>query len=95
MNDKQTHGDKIRLKILDAGLAIWPDITPSNVAREAGMKSHASVLYHFPRAELKNAIAEHAVATECSKVIIQLIANGHKAIRKMTKEQRDKHFKAV
>lgn len=95
MTDKQTHGDKVRLKILEAGLKVWPDVTASSVARAGGFNSPNAVLYHFPRKTLKNAVAEHAVDTGCSKVIVQLIAHGHKATRKMTKEQRDKHFKAV
>lgn len=91
----EKHGDKVRLQILNAGLEIWPDITPSSVARAAGMKSHAAVLYHFPRNELKNAIAEHAIATGHSRVIIQLIARGHPATKKMSLAEKRRHFTTV
>jgi hypothetical protein len=87
------HGDKVKQKILDAGLTIWPDVSPSAVARAADLNSHAAVLYHFPRPKLKDAIAAHAVKSGCSKVIVHLISIGHKAVKDMTTAERNKHFK--
>lgn len=89
------HGDKIREKILNAGVEIWPDVTPSNIAKIAKLKSHSVVLYHFKSDELKNAVAEHAVNIGNSRVIVQLIAMKHKAVKKLNVRERNKHFKGV
>jgi AcrR family transcriptional regulator len=91
---KQTHGDKTRERILNAGVKLWPDITVSKVAREAGL-THAAVLYHFPSFNLKNKIAEHAISINESRVIVQLIASGHPAVGKMPVGERHSHFRSV
>lgn len=91
---EQTAGEKTRAKILKIGLGLWPNITLQAVADKIGM-THATVLYHFPGGSLKDAVAFHAVEKGNSRVIVQLIASNHPAIRKMSKAQRAKHFKAV
>lgn len=82
-------------RILDAGLTLWPNISARGVA--AAMKpkmAHPTVMYHFPD-NLEDAIARHAVETGCSRVIAQLIATNHKAIRKLSPAERTKHLKAL
>lgn len=91
---KQTHGDKTREKILNAGVKLWPEVSLSKVAREAGL-THAAVLYHFPMGTLKNRVAEHAIKTGDSRVIVQLIAARHPAIGKMPVGERHSHFRSV
>jgi AcrR family transcriptional regulator len=91
---KQTHGDKTREKILNAGVELWPYISVSSVARKAGL-THAAVLYHFPTCNLKNKIAEHAITIGDSRVIVQLIASRHPAIGKMPVGERHSHFRSV
>ena len=82
-------------KILTAGVKLWPDVTPSKVAKAMNLKSHVNVLYHFPRGTLKDAVAEYAVETGNSKVIAQLILTGHKAIKDMPVTVRRKHLQAT
>jgi AcrR family transcriptional regulator len=80
--------DKAALKrsILDAGVAMWPDVTARSIARQIGT-SHTIVLYHFRDiVGLKAAIAEHAVLTCDSRVIAQLIATKHPAVDSMPAE---------
>lgn len=89
------HGEKIKQKILDVGVSIWPDVTLSSVARAAGFKSHASVSYYFPNDELKDAVAAHAVETNNSRVIVQLLAINHKTVKRMPKDQREKHLRKI
>lgn len=89
------HGERVKERILNAGLKVWPDVTLSSVARAAGFKSHRSVSYHFAPDVLKDAIAEHAIKTGNSRVIVQLVAIGHPAIENMSPRERAKHFKSV
>lgn len=90
---RQTAGEKTREKILNAGLNLWPNVTASTVGRAAGL-SHAAVLYHFP-GTLRDAVADHAVATGDSRVIVQLMAAGHSAVDKLSPADRIKHFNAI
>lgn len=89
------HGDRIRLEILNAGLEVWPDVTLSNVARAAGLKTHAAVSYHFPADKLKDLVAEHAVETGHSAIIVQLIGAGHPSIKSLTERQRSAHLRNI
>lgn len=91
---KTKHGDKIKKKILEAGLSVWPNVTPSSVARAAGLKSHASVLYYFHSDKLKDFIAEYAVQKGDSCVIVQLLAIEHSSIKLMKAKDRLHHYKA-
>ena len=85
---------KTKLKILNAGLYLWPEITLENVAKAASI-THPAILYHFPQGSLKDAIAEHAVHTGHSRIIVQLLGSGHKAVEKLSPADRIKHFNAV
>jgi len=85
-----------RDKILDAGVALWPHVSPSSVARAMGLNSHVNVLYYFKTTQaLKDAVAQHAVDTENSKVIVQLLAVDHKVVKNMRLTDRARHLKAV
>ena len=91
---KESHGDKTRKKILEAGVKIWPDITLSKVGRAANL-THAAISYHFPTHELRDHIAEHAVKTGVSRVIVQLITENHPAVADLSEGERSAHFFAV
>lgn len=87
-------GDRTKERFLKAGLRQWPNVSPSSIAFETGY-THAAVLYHFPNNSLKNAIADYAIKTNNSRVILQLIADGHKATKALTRAERLKHFKSI
>jgi len=91
---KQSHGDKTREKILNAGVKLWPNVTLSSVGRELEL-THAAISYHFPGDSLKSVVAEHAVTTGVSRVIVQLIAEKHPAVSTMPTGERHSHFRAV
>jgi AcrR family transcriptional regulator len=82
--------------ILKTGLKMWienPDhVSANGIANRIGM-AHGTVLYHFPEG-VKDAVAEYAVEISNSRVIAQLIALNHKAIKKMSATERLKHLKA-
>lgn len=92
---KKTVGQKAKEKILKAGLTCWPKVTLEGVAKAAKLQSHNAVLYHFPSGTLRDAVAEYAVETGCSKVIVQLIGSGHSAVLDLSPTDRNFHFDAV
>lgn len=87
-------GDRTKERFLKAGLRLWPNISASAIADDTGY-THANVLYHFPGDSIKDAIAEYAVEIGDSRVILQLIAAGHRATKALTQADRLKHFNAV
>lgn len=86
-------GEVMKKKILDAGVKLWPNVTAREIARRIGA-DHPLVIYHFGSG-LMDAIASHAVDTGNSRVIAQLIATKHKAVRKMDALERQKHMDAA
>ena len=82
-------GEKTRELILQTGLKLWPDVTASAIATKLGI-SHATVLYHFP--DIKEAVAQYALDSNCSKVIVQMLASNHKLVRNMKGSERLRHF---
>lgn len=91
------HGDKQKRKILDAGLKIWragERLTLRAVADAVGV-THAAVLYHFKEDGLFDAVAAHAVDRGDSHIIVQLIAQGHAAVKDLSPADRRKHMKAM
>ena len=72
----ESHGDKIKRSILDAGLTVWPDVTWRSVAAVTGL-THPAIGYHFPNNTLKDAVAQHAIDTENVGVIRQMIVSEH------------------
>lgn len=91
---KKTAGQKTKEKILEKGLQLWPDITLQAVAKATGL-THPAILYHFPGNTLKDAIAEHAIEQGASRVIVQLMASGHKAAEKLSMADKIRHFNAI
>lgn len=85
-------GEQTKEAILKAGLELWPDVTPSTIAAKLGI-THAAVLYHFPN--VKEAVAQYAVETDCSPVIVQMLATNHKFVRDMPAAERLRHFTAI
>lgn len=80
----------MRKKILETGLKLWrldpSKVSARNIARRLN-RTHSAVLYYFD-GDLKERIAEYAVEVGDAKVIAQLIATGHPAIRSMDKKTR-------
>lgn len=82
-------------KILDAGVALYPDATLQKIADRVGNITRQGIHHHFPNGTLHDAIAEHAVRTKNSRVVLQLMASGHKAVESLSPSERIKHFNAV
>lgn len=91
-NSMKEQGKKTRNAILETGLKLWPNVTSTTVANALNI-SHGTVIYHFP--DIKNAVAEYAVKTGNSKVIVQLLATRHRAVKDMPAAERMKHFTAI
>lgn len=85
-------GEQTKEAILKAGLELWPDVTPSTIAAKLGI-THAAVLYHFPN--VKEAVAQYAVESDCSPVIVQMLATNHKLVRDMPAPERLRHFSSL
>ncbi len=89
------HGDKIKSKILDAGIRVWPEVTARRIGRELNM-THSAVLYHFGDIKaLVEAVSVHAVKVGASAVIVELIAQKHSCVVGMSQAIRQRHMKAV
>lgn len=88
-NAMKEKGEKTRELILESGLKLWPDVTPSAIANDLNI-THAAVLYHF--SDVKNAVAEYALEKGYSPVIVQMLATNHKLVRDMSGKERLKHF---
>lgn len=91
---KESHGDKTKRRILQAGVDLWPDLNVSRVAAKAEL-THAAVLYHFQTAQLRDAVAAYAVEKGVSRVIVQLISENHTAVNHLTPGERASHFFSV
>lgn len=94
-----SHGERVKLRILEMGLQLWradPSyVSAHRIGHELGM-THSAVLYHFGHtAALKDAIAAHAVAKGESRVIVSLIGMQHKAVAHMDDVQRLEHMSAA
>ena len=85
-------GEQTKEEILKAGLELWPDVTPSTIARKIGI-THTAVLYHF--SNVKEAVAQYAVDNDCSPVIVQMLATNHKLVKDMPAAERLRHFTAI
>ena len=92
---KRSAGEEARVKILEAGLELWPHITPSSIAKKIGLSNHAAVIYHYPNGTLMDAVAEWAVLNDHSRIILQLIGMNHELVSIMTPEEKRRHFEAV
>lgn len=88
-------GEKTRIKILEAACSIWPVTNLAKIAEAAGLKSHRSVSYYFATEELKDLVAEYAVNSGNSRVIVQLLAMDHIAIKSLSALERKKHLNKI
>lgn len=95
--NRNPQGEKTYQKILKTGIALWlqnPDnVSALSISTRIGI-SHATVLYHFPYG-VKDAVAEHAVEIKNARIIAQLIASGHAAIRDMSPTERTMYLKSI
>ena len=85
----EKQGKRTRELILESGLKLWPNVTPSAIAADLGI-THATVLYHFEN--VKEAVAQYALDTDCSRVIVQMLASNHKLTKDMSGSERLRHF---
>lgn len=82
------HGDRRRAQILEAGLAMWPDVTARSIAKAIGL-THSAVLYHFKSSDsLREAVAIYAIAVRCERVVPMLIVGKHVAANALTQTER-------
>jgi AcrR family transcriptional regulator len=93
------HGDKQKRKILDAGLKLWRQdparVTARSIADAVGL-THPTVLSHFKEAGgLRDAVAAHAVEKGDSRIIVQLMAQGHDAVKNLSDADRRRHAGVV
>lgn len=89
------HGEQIKARILKAGLELWPDVTARAIGRKLEL-SHSAVLYHFHGADaLKAAVAQYALHTGNSKVIVQMIGANHPFVTKMSPALRAQHMASI
>jgi AcrR family transcriptional regulator len=94
-----SHGERVKLRILEMGLRLWranPSyVSARRIAHELDM-THGAVLYHFGHtAALVDAIAYHAVREGEARVIVSLIGMQHKAVAHMDDAQRLEHISAA
>lgn len=76
-------GAERRLQILDAGVAIWPNVSARNIGKSLDL-SHAAILYHFKSsAALRDAVAQHAVDRMDKRVVAALLVEQHPATSQM------------
>lgn len=94
---KVKHGDEMKRLILETGVQLWQKdptrVTSRNIAGEIGI-THAGIIYHF-KGNLRDAVAKYAVEIGNSHVIVQLLASRHKAVKKMSKEERARHLAVI
>lgn len=84
----ETHGARVKARILDAGLQLWPAVSARAVGREISL-THQAVLYHMGTADdLRDAVARHAVAVGDKRVVPVLITTRHPAAARLSAEQR-------
>lgn len=91
-NLMKKQGEKTREAILKTGLTLWPNVTPTSIANALGI-NHGTVLHHFDN--VKRAVAEYALETDCSPVIVQMLASNNPLVKDMPAEERLRHFKAI
>jgi hypothetical protein len=89
-----------KTKILKAGIKLWkknPDlVTALGISKAVNPPMvHATILYHFPKDSIKDAVAAYAVETGESGIIAQLILIEHPAVKNLSVEERQRHFAAA
>jgi AcrR family transcriptional regulator len=91
---EKTKGRKTRDKILEAGVAVWPDVTARSISRQIGM-THPAILYHFPNGSLRESVVSYALKNRCSRVIAHLIVTGDKSVSDLSSQERQQHLSAI
>lgn len=95
MTAKKSHGEKVRNRIIAAGVTLWPNVSARAIAAKIGL-THSGILYHFEDANaMLDAIAAHAVENGNSRVIAQLITSRHPAVASMSQRERRQHLAAA
>lgn len=79
--------------IIEAGVAVWRDqgidkLTLRSIAKLLQI-THPAILYHFgTMANLKNAIAQHALQIGETKIIRYLVVTEHSSVASLTQAQK-------
>lgn len=85
-------GERARAAILDAGLALWPNVTARGIGKALGM-THAGVFHHYPTTDaLKGAVAAEAVRVGNVSIVRQLIVTGHPAADSLGQAERARYL---
>lgn len=85
-------GERARAAILDAGLALWPNVTARGIGKMLGM-THAGVFHHFGCTDgLKDAVAAEAVRVGNVPIVRQLIVTGHPAADSLGQTERARYL---
>ena len=88
----RTHGARVKQRILEAGVALWPRASSRAIGRAVGL-SHTAVLYHWNGIEgLEHAIAAHAVEIGDMRIVPVLITTKHPAAAKLTGRERSRYL---
>lgn len=93
----QTHGDRVKARILAAGLDLWSfdagAVTARRIGKRLGM-THGAVLYHFAGIDaLKHAIAVEAVRVKDAVIVPMLIASKHPAAADLSESERRRYMR--
>jgi AcrR family transcriptional regulator len=92
------HGERMKRLILDTGLRLWKEnpefVSARRIAKEIN-KNHASILYHFPKNSIRDAVASWAIIQGDSKVIVYLILEKHSSVESMSEAKKKFHLSAV
>ncbi len=95
-----SHGERVRLRILEMGLRLWlidsTYVSARRIAGELNM-THGAVLHHFRNYEggLLDAVAFHAIKQGESRIVAQLIAQRHRLVAHMSDDDKRSHMQAA
>lgn len=96
MSRVNSHGARVKLAIIAAGLDLWRTDPASVSARKIGQRvglTHSACLYHFGNIDcLKESIAYAAVELRDYIIVPQLIAIRHNAVAHLTAEERAEYL---
>ncbi len=94
MVDTATHGEKMKARIIAAGLDLWRSDPAAVTARGIGAAlemTHSAILYHFGTADaLKAAVAAEAVRIADPVIVPQLITSRHPAAAGISASERQR-----
>jgi AcrR family transcriptional regulator len=91
-----THSERVKARILAAGLDLWSFDPASVSARRIGKRldmTHGAILYHYANIDaLKHAIAVEAVRVKDAVIVPQLIAAKHPAVADLPDAERRRYM---